>query len=98
MDRTLNDQDSVVSENGRLCDSSPGLQIGYMRVSKSDGSQVLDLQRDALVAAGAMEDHLYEDSGRDDQRPGLAACQKLCGPVTRLSSGSSTGLAATCAI
>jgi hypothetical protein len=26
--------------------------IGYMRVSKADGSQTLDLQRDALVAAG----------------------------------------------
>ncbi|HEX4025784.1 MAG TPA: recombinase family protein, partial [Steroidobacteraceae bacterium] len=23
--------------------------IGYMRVSKADGSQVLDLQRDALI-------------------------------------------------
>jgi DNA invertase Pin-like site-specific DNA recombinase len=26
--------------------------IGYMRVSKSDGTQTLDLQRDALLAAG----------------------------------------------
>jgi hypothetical protein len=26
--------------------------IGYMRVSKADGSQVVDLQRDALLAAG----------------------------------------------
>jgi DNA invertase Pin-like site-specific DNA recombinase len=26
--------------------------IGYMRVSKADGSQATDLQRDALVAAG----------------------------------------------
>ncbi|MFT2520663.1 recombinase family protein, partial [Escherichia coli] len=25
--------------------------IGYMRVSKADGSQATDLQRDALVAA-----------------------------------------------
>ena len=31
--------------------SSPVL-VGYMRVSKADGSQVLDLQRDALLAAG----------------------------------------------
>jgi DNA invertase Pin-like site-specific DNA recombinase len=52
--------------------------IGYARVSKSDGSQVLDLQRDALLAAGVMEEHLYEDtaSGRDDHRPGLASCLK----------------------
>jgi len=26
--------------------------IGYMRVSKVDGSQSLDLQRDALIKAG----------------------------------------------
>jgi hypothetical protein len=26
--------------------------VGYMRVSKVDGSQVSDLQRDALLAAG----------------------------------------------
>ena len=25
--------------------------VGYMRVSKADGSQVLDLQKDALIAA-----------------------------------------------
>ena len=52
--------------------------IGYMRVSKSDGSQVVDLQRDALVAAGVLPGHLYEDlaSGRRDDRPGLAACLK----------------------
>jgi hypothetical protein len=26
--------------------------LGYMRVSKADGSQVVDLQHDALLAAG----------------------------------------------
>ena len=52
--------------------------IGYMRVSKADGSQVTDLQRDALVAAGTDPAHLYEDmaSGRRDDRPGLASCLK----------------------
>ena len=52
--------------------------IGYMRVSKSDGSQSTQLQRDALLAAGVSPDHLYEDlaSGRRDDRPGLAACLK----------------------
>jgi DNA invertase Pin-like site-specific DNA recombinase len=52
--------------------------IGYMRVSKTDGSQVLDLQRDALVAAGVDIARLYEDhaSGRRDDRPGLDACLK----------------------
>jgi DNA invertase Pin-like site-specific DNA recombinase len=52
--------------------------IGYMRVSKADGSQTCDLQRDALLAAGVDPQHLYEDqaSGRRDNRPGLAACLK----------------------
>lgn len=52
--------------------------LGYMRVSKADGSQVLDLQRDALLAAGVERDRLYEDlaSGRHDARPGLDACRK----------------------
>src|SRR3954468_4476599 len=54
------------------------MQIGYMRVSKADGSQVLDLQRDALLAAEVRPEHLYEDSasGKRDERPGLAACLK----------------------
>jgi DNA invertase Pin-like site-specific DNA recombinase len=52
--------------------------IGYVRVSKADGSQVLDLQRDALIAAGVERSHLYEDqaSGKKDDRPGLEACLK----------------------
>lgn len=52
--------------------------IGYMRVSKSDGSQVFDLQRDALLAAGVIPERIYEDlaSGCKDDRPGLAACLK----------------------
>lgn len=52
--------------------------VGYMRVSKADGSQATDLQRDALVAAGVDPAHLYEDhaSGRREDRPGLAACLK----------------------
>lgn len=52
--------------------------MGYMRVSKADGSQVTDLQRDALLAAGVDLRHLYEDaaSGRRDDRPGLAGCLK----------------------
>jgi DNA invertase Pin-like site-specific DNA recombinase len=52
--------------------------LGYMRVSKTDGSQVLDLQRDTLAGAGVAAQHLYEDlgSGRRDDRPGLTACLK----------------------
>ena len=52
--------------------------IGYMRVSKADGSQTTDLQRDALELAGVNVKHLYEDraSGKKEDRPGLAACLK----------------------
>jgi DNA invertase Pin-like site-specific DNA recombinase len=52
--------------------------IGYMRVSKADGSQALDLQRDALLGAGIPASRLYEDhaSGKRDDRPGLEACLK----------------------
>ena len=56
--------------------------IGYARVSKADGSQLLDLQRDALTDAGVAEERLYEDraSGRKDHRPGLEACLKALQP------------------
>ncbi|MCJ2873853.1 recombinase family protein [Rhizobium pusense] len=52
--------------------------IGYCRVSKSDGSQALDLQKDALIEAGISERHIYADhaSGKKDDRPGLEACLK----------------------
>lgn len=52
--------------------------VGYVRVSKADGSQTTDLQRDALLAAGVDPDALYEDkaSGKKDDRPQLAACLK----------------------
>ena len=58
------------------------MQIGYMRVSKSDGSQTLDPQRDALITAGVLPDRLYQDlaSGRHDARPGLVACLKALQP------------------
>ena len=52
--------------------------IGYMRVSKADGSQSTDLQRDALLAAGVDQAQLYEDqaSGKREDRPGLSSCLK----------------------
>ena len=52
--------------------------VGYMRVSKADGSQTTDLQRDALLTAGVDPEALYEDkaSGKSDDRPHLAACLK----------------------
>lgn len=52
--------------------------IGYVRVSKGDGSQLLDLQMDALIAAGVPPERIYQDqaSGRHDDRPGLKECLK----------------------
>jgi len=60
--------------------------IGYMRVSKADGSQVLDLQRDALLQAGVDEARIYHDlsSGAKDDRPGLIACIKALQPGNTL--------------
>ena len=52
--------------------------IGYARISKADGSQVLDLQKDALLKAGVSSSNIYQDevSGKKDQRLGLQACLK----------------------
>lgn len=52
--------------------------VGYVRVSKSDGSQLVDLQKDALLTIGVKKEYIYEDlaSGRFDNRPGLTACLK----------------------
>src|SRR3546814_21118007 len=59
--------------------------IGYARVSKADGSQSLDLQHDALRAAGVEPGNISDDraSGSRDDRPGLDACLKSLrdGPV-----------------
>lgn len=56
--------------------------IGYMRVSKSDGTQTLNLQHDALLAAGVTPERIYTDraSGRKDDRPGLATCLQALQP------------------
>lgn len=50
--------------------------IGYARISKADGTQSLDLQRDALTGAGVVSNHIYEDqaSGAREDRPGLETC------------------------
>ena len=51
----------------------PHMLVGYMRVSTDGDRQVMDLQRDALLAAGVAR-HLFEDraSGSRDDRAGLA--------------------------
>ncbi|MCK5904857.1 MAG: recombinase family protein, partial [Gammaproteobacteria bacterium] len=52
--------------------------IGYARVSKSDGSQVLDLQIDALIEADVQKENIYSDraSGVKEDRLGLEHCLK----------------------
>ena len=62
------------------------MKIGYMRVSKRDGSQCLDLQRDSLLNAGVDSERIFQDeaSGRHDQRTGLLACLKALQPGNTL--------------
>lgn len=57
-----------------------------MRVSKADGSQVFDLQKDALLTAGVDAERIYKDlaSGRFDDRPGLKDCLKALQPGNTL--------------
>ena len=48
--------------------------VGYVRVSSDSDRQSTALQRDALLAAGVDDRHLFEDRARGarDDRPGLA--------------------------
>jgi DNA invertase Pin-like site-specific DNA recombinase len=61
-------------------------KFGYVRVSKSDGSQTTALQMDALIKEGVSEKNIYSDmaSGKRDARPGLAAGLKALQPVDTL--------------
>lgn len=56
--------------------------VGYMRVSTDGDRQVLDLQRDALLATGVDPRHLYEDraSGSQGDRNGLTAALAFVQP------------------
>src|ERR1700692_1794678 len=51
----------------------PYMFVGYMRVSSDSDRQSTNLQRDALLAAGVDERHLFEDHalGAKDDRRGL---------------------------
>jgi DNA invertase Pin-like site-specific DNA recombinase len=56
------------------------------RVSKSDGSQDLNWQRDALVDTAVDPERIHKDlaSGRKDDRPGLRASLKALQPGNTL--------------
>lgn len=71
------------------------MQIGYMRVSKADGTQTLDLQKDALLAAGIEAQHIYEDlaSGRKDDRLVSSPASRPSTRATPWLSGSLTASA-----
>ena len=60
--------------------------VGYVRVSKNDGTQTLSPQLDAMMEAGVESNRIYEDlaSGRKDDRPGLNACLKALQPGNTL--------------
>lgn len=62
------------------------MKIGYVRVSKNDGSQSLDLQRDALLQDNVLPERIYQDmcSGNNDHRSGLEACLKALQPGNTL--------------
>lgn len=68
------------------CASEFIMLVGYVRVSKNDGSQTLAPQRDAMIATGVDPNRIYEDlaSGRKDDRPGLNACLKALQPGNTL--------------
>jgi len=53
-----------------------------MRVSSVTNRQTIDLQHDALIAAGVDARHLYEDhaSGAQDDRTGLAEAMAFAQP------------------
>jgi DNA invertase Pin-like site-specific DNA recombinase len=54
--------------------------VGYMRVSTDGNRQVLDLQRDALLAAGVDEGIFSRTSGSHGDRAGLGNALTLIRP------------------
>jgi hypothetical protein len=74
--------------------------VGYMRVSTESNRQVLDLQRDALLAAGVDERHLFEDRASGSRTAAPAWERRLPSPALAIAwwSGSWIGSADPCHI
>jgi len=64
--------------------------VGYMRVSKADGSQTLDLQRDALQRAGCHVVYEEAASGRNTARSELEQCRRALRNGDTLVAGAGT--------
>lgn len=71
-----------------------------LRVSRADGSQSVELQREALPAAGVATGQLYEEqaSGKRDHRLASLPASRRSVTSTRSSFADSTGSYATCTI
>src|SRR5208282_3086761 len=78
----------------------PHMLVGYMRVSTDGDRQVLDLQRDALLAAGVDERHLFEDhaSGSGDDRAGKLTRSPLVKITSKRARSRSGALRAPSAL
>jgi hypothetical protein len=65
-------------------------RVRTRRGLRADGSQVHDLQRDALIGAGVDPGHIYEDSasGRRDDRPGRTLPRYSSDGARRTASAS----------
>jgi hypothetical protein len=63
--------------------------LSYLRLPKADGSQAVDLQRDALLAAGVEPGHLYGDHAAErlGDRLGLMAVLEALRPGDTLARG-----------
>ncbi len=66
--------------------------IGYARISKADGSQSLDLQRDALREAGVSDDAIYEDQASGQREDRLSVTMVYPPPRRLIYQGNSPTL------